>query len=110
MADLTIQTVVLGGLAPTYAAAAAGDTFPNDGRTILHVKNSNAATRTITVESQRPVVPGYAQADNAVVVAATTGDDMIGPFDPNVWNNSTGRCEITYSATTGLTIAAIRIP
>lgn len=111
MADLAVQNVSLVGLTPTYGAAAAGDAIAgNDGRIMLHVKNTNAATRDVTITSQKPATPGLAPANLVVTVPATTGDKMIGPFDPTAWNDTTGRVQIAYSATTGVTVAAVRTP
>lgn len=110
MATLTVQTISLTGLEPTYAAAAAGgDEFPNDGRTFLHVKNTNAATRTVTINSRSNCDQGF-DHDPAVVIDATTGDTMIGPFDTARFNDpATGRVSVTYSAVTGVTVAAIKL-
>lgn len=109
MAVLTVQQVALAGLNPSYAAAAAGgDSFLNDGKVVLHVKNTNGSARTVTVASQRPATPGLAPANNAVSVPATTGDRFIGPFDPGIWNDANGAVQVTYSADAGVTIAAIR--
>lgn len=109
MAVLTVQQASLAGLTPTYAAASAGgDSFPNDGNIVLHVKNTNGSQRTVTVASQKAATPGLAPSNNAVVVAATNGDKVIGPFDPSVWNDANGSVQVTYSAETGVTVAAIR--
>lgn len=110
MAVLTVQQIALTGLTPTYAAAAAGgDSFANDGSVFLHVKNTNAAARTVTVASQKPATPGLAPSNNAVVVPLTVGDKMIGPFDPTIWNDANGLVQITYTAESGVTIAAVRL-
>ena len=110
MAVLTVQQVALAGLTPTYASAAAGgDSFANDGNVVLHVKNTNAAARTVTVTSQVQATPGRVAANNAVVVPLTVGDKFIGPFDPTIWNDANGLTQITYSAETGVTIAAVRV-
>lgn len=110
MAVLTVQQVALTGLTPAYAAATAGgDSFSNDGEVMLHVKNTNGAARTVTVTSQKPATPGLAPSNNVVVVPLTVGDKMIGPFDPTVWNDTNGLVQVTYSAETGVTVAAIRI-
>lgn len=112
MAVLTVQQVALAGLTPTYASAGvAGDSFANDGNVMLHIKNTNAAARTVTVVVGvgRPAVPGYTPTNNAVVVPLTVGDKMIGPFDPTVWNDANGLVQLTYSAVTDVTVAAIRL-
>jgi hypothetical protein len=54
MANLTTQNIVAAGTKPTYstpAASAAGDTAEvgNGGNTFLHVINSGATTRTVTL-------------------------------------------------------------
>lgn len=110
MAVLTVQQAVLAGLTPTYAAASVGgDSFANDGRIFLHVKNSDSSSHVTTVASQKPTVPGYTPANNAVTVPITTGDKIIGPFDPTVWNDADGKVQVTYAAVTGMTVAAIRV-
>ena len=72
------------GTTPSYAAVNASDTFVPDQFTFLHVKNTNAATRVITVVTTSTGVGGQAVADVAVTIAATTGDEMIGPFPPSI--------------------------
>lgn len=111
MALLTVYSLSRTGDSKAYVAAdVAGDTFPNDGRTFLHYKNSNAATRTATVNSIRPCDQGFDHND-AVLVGATTGDEMAGPFDPARYvDPTTGLTSVTYDAVPGLTVAALRLP
>ncbi len=113
MAALTIQSPVRAGLAPAYVAAAADQTVPNNGRTILHVKNTNAATRTLTITSYAvaPAEGGLVQTNLAVVIPALTGDLMIGPFPKDQWNNpANGSLTLAWSATADVTIAAVSVP
>lgn len=110
--ELTAQlpTLASDGLTPTYAAAdAAGNYFTNDGKTILHAKNTNAATRIITFVTPY-IVGGVAVSDPTATIPATTGDKLLGPFDPTVFNDSNGRVQMTFSAATNLTLAVVRIP
>ena len=110
MAQLTIQTVDLDGEAADYVGAAGGgDQFANTGREVIHVKNTNAATRTVTVNSQRACDQGF-DHDVAVVVPATTGDVLIGPFPTERFNDGSGNALITYSAATNLTIGVFKVP
>ena len=109
--ELTVQQIVLesNGLEPVYAPANAdGHFFTNDGRTFLHVKNSNAQTRTITIDSVEPCSQGF-DHDVTATIAATTGDHMLGPFPVQRFNDVNGRVNITFSAVEGLTIAAIKV-
>jgi len=109
MATLTVQDVDLDGQGATYAACAGGgDAFPNDGKTFIHLKNTNAATRTVTVNSQRTCDQGF-DHDVAVVIPATTGDVMIGPFPTARFNDATNLVQLTYSAVTNLTIGVFSV-
>lgn len=106
MAVLTVQNVVRAGLEATYAAAAAGgDSFPNDGKdTFAHVKNGSGGSIDVTIETPG-TVDGLAIADRVVAVPA--GEErMIGPFPTATYSNSVG---LTYSGVTSLTVAAIRV-
>lgn len=110
MAAYTVYPIDLTGDSKAYVTPANGDTFANDGKTFLHVKNANAGTCTVIVNSIRPCNQG-ADHDVSVVVAATTGDEMIGPFDPNRFNDASGNVTVSsYSVTATVSVAAIRVP
>ncbi len=109
---LTVQQIARGGngLTPSYASAdVAGNTVPNnDGRIFLHFKNANAATRTVTIDI--PVlVAGQGVTDLTATIPINTGDKMVGPFPPAVFNQADDSLSITYSAVADLTVAAIRL-
>ncbi len=108
MALLATQKVVRTGLAPTYAAAAAGgDTFTPGQAVMLHVKNASAGALTVTVVTPG-TTSGQAIDDIIVSVPATTGDRMIGPLPGSlITNTATGVGNITYSGVTSLTVAII---
>ena len=110
MALLTAQPVVYTGLTPSYAAVNSTDTFAPGMDLLLHVKNTNAATRTITVTVYKDL-GGLALADvGPVTIAATTGEEMLGPFPAHIFADpATGFCTVTYSATAGVTAALIQL-
>lgn len=109
MATLTVQDVDLDGEDADYVSAAGGgDQFANDGKTFLHIKNTNGATRTVTVNSQKACDQGF-DHDVAVVVPATTGDMMIGPFPTARFNDASGFVQLTYSAVTGVTVGVFSV-
>ncbi len=113
MATLTVQDTDLDGLlwtgASVYVACnVGGDQFTNDGKTYIHVKNTNAATRTVTINSQRNCDQGF-DHDQAYVVGATTGEVMAGPFPTSRFNDASNFVLITYSAVTNLTIAVFSL-
>ena len=82
-------------------------TFPNDGQTFLHFKKSGAGACTVTIVTPK-TIGGMAVADLTVSVPASTGDKMIGPFPPDLFNDSAGLCSFTLSEITGLTVAIAR--
>lgn len=108
MAVLTVQDVTAAGLTPSYVAASAGgDTFANNGRVMLHVKNGSASSITVTIVSARTCNFGY-QHDIQVTVPASS-EKMIGPFPPERFNNDSGMVQVNYSAVTSVTVAALEI-
>lgn len=106
MATLAVQSMSTAGVAPTYAAATSGgDQFSNDGKTFLHVKAS-AAPVTVTIASQ--VTCNQGSTHNKTVVVSSTGEQMIGPFDVNRYNDTSGRVQATYSQVTGVTVGVFQ--
>ncbi len=107
----TVQVIALTGLTPSYGAVDAGlqHSFINDGNTFLHVKNTNASTRTVTIT---PVgkAGNFTLAPQVITIPANTGDLMIGPFDPTVCNQVGGVVYADFSAAAGVTLAAVRLP
>lgn len=111
MADLTIREVPAAGLAANdaafFQAAAASQTIPAKAvglnraggwehqSLLLLVRNTDAATRDVTVGAQA-----------AVTVAVTTGNAVI-PIQSTGLNHA--QIPITYSATANLTVALVRV-
>lgn len=109
MATLSPQVPSLSGLTPSYSAAnAGGDQVLCDDRLFLHVKNTNGSSRDVTIATPGNV-DGLAIADVVVTVPATTGDKMIGPLKASLFADANGYAQITYSAATNVTVAAVRI-
>jgi hypothetical protein len=111
MALIATQTPGTTGVIPAYTAAAASDTFVPDGDTIVHVLNTNAATRTVTIG---PATVHQSRGQNIApmisgTIAATTGTMMLGPFPADAYADATtGLCTITPSAAAGITYAIVR--
>jgi hypothetical protein len=108
MAALTVTQVSTTGVtAPTpAAAAAAGDTFVNNGRTYLQVTNSAETAITVTVNSLTNCNFG---TDHDVAVVVNNATRLIGPFPMDRFNSSAGVATVTYSSHTTITIAPISI-
>ena len=116
MVDLTIQAAAEAGLQAVYTpASGGGDAALNiEGDVVLHVKNTDAAARTVTVTAQKTSKPvgGFGTMTKAdAVVAVPAGEErFIGPFAPQAFNDAAAKVQVTYSATANLTIAALKIP
>lgn len=91
------------GLIATYHAAAAGDKVKPG--VVLHVKNTNAATRDLTL-----VTPGTAFGqpigDEVVTIGATTGEVFVRVPEQG-FDASDGLVPLAWSATTGVTFAVL---
>ncbi|MCP8970571.1 hypothetical protein [Ectobacillus ponti] len=111
MADLTptvINPNASSFSATLVAAAAGGDTFINDGKTVFRVKNAGGSAVTVTFSTQSANNHGFKQ-NLAVTVPATSGDVLVGLFDPERFNDSNGRVNVSYSAVTSVTVAPISL-
>ena len=114
MAALTTQNIVVAGTAPTLVAAAASDTAEvgSGQNTFALYKNTGAAEVTITVVAPGNNSYGSANPDPEYTLAD-------GPGTPT-WRwiplrkeydaaDGTGRCTITATPVTDLTVAIVRM-
>jgi hypothetical protein len=114
MATLTTQIITRVGITPTFAAVTgAGDACEVSNDLFLEFKNTNAATCTATLAIPAGVsqYPNVTYTSVAVTIPATTGDKMIGPISPLLFQDpTTGLCQITYSGTsTNTTVGAFKM-
>jgi hypothetical protein len=86
-----------------------GNRFSVNRRTLLRVKNTNGATRTVTVNVTK-LRDGLALPDVTFTVAATTGDVIWYGFESIFEQDDTGEAHITFSAVTDVTIQVIQLP
>ncbi len=100
------------GLSAAYSPAAPeGHKVENDGRVFLHVLNYSENDIAVTVFSGY-VRAGLKLADRVVEVGAGE-EKFIGPFDPDVYNQTDGgkgHIYIDYSATENVEVAALLFP
>jgi hypothetical protein len=101
---ITAQQIAVTGTTATFEAANVdGNKIDmRSGIRVLHVKNANAATRTVTLVTSGTVA-GLAIADRAVVIPALTGDVLMRLDDVLVGTD--GFAHVTYSAVTDVTVA-----
>lgn len=106
MATLSYQQSQILGLAVALTAASAGgDKVPTTERGALLVRNGDVAAKTVTVTTPGNDKYGQARPDIAITVAAGA-TALIGPF-PSDLAGSDGLVDITYSAVTSVTVAAV---
>lgn len=111
---LAIQKIIRTGLSVVRTAAGASpllnvtDTFiwSNTGRECLHFMKSGAGACNVVIKIPGKV-DGLDIAERTVVIAATSGDVVIGLFPPAFYNTpgSSMAVGFTVSDITGLTVA-----
>lgn len=109
---ITVQQPGLAGATPTYAApdSANGNSFAWPGYPILvHAKNTNGATRTLTLTASGAKLGGLSLTSPTVTLPATTGDKMVAIVDPAGLVQSDGNIYLDWSADTGVTVAVVRL-
>lgn len=108
--SISAQQIVRTGLASALAAVDQpnGNQFANDGMCFLYVKNGSGSSINVTISTPGNV-DGLAVADLVVAVPATTGERMIGPFPPGIYNQSDGNVYVDYSSGTSVTAGVFRL-
>lgn len=90
MATLSVNTMTASGtsLASTLTAVtSAGDTFANDGSTMMVLNNANATSVYVATVVTGQTYGGYAVADQTVSLAAST-TLVVGPFPVAVFGKT----------------------
>lgn len=100
-ADISTQLTAAGG---------SGDTAVCGTGMFLAVKNTNAAACTVTIACPQLTDGRLATASSvSPAIPATTGFGMI-PLLPIYADPATGLASISYSVTSGVTVAVVRVP
>jgi hypothetical protein len=80
-------------------------------RTILRVANTSGADRAVTIKAGAyPPALASGLGDLAVTVAATSGVQLIGPFESGRFMQADGSMHIDYASGFTGTITALRVP
>jgi len=72
------------------------------------VKNTGAATQTVTVQTPGQV-GGLDVAEYSATIPPTTGEQAIGPFPAALFNQSDGSVYVDLSVSTTMTVALFRL-
>jgi hypothetical protein len=116
MATLTRQNLIEAGISITESAAdVAGDKATNgDGKTVFLVNNASAGSINVTISEQMADRndPNYGTLTKSNVVKAVAAGAIaiIGPFAAAAFNDVNGDVNISYSAVTTVTVAALKLP
>jgi hypothetical protein len=107
MADRNPQTLSVTPLVATYYAPTSGGTGDRvQPGSIMHVKNGNAATVTITFVTPGTVDTDLAVADRTRTVTNGTDAFLIVPSNA-AYRDVDGMVQVTWSITTTITFAAL---
>ena len=114
MAVLTVVDASITGASsiPTVAVTAAGDSFANDGRTFVIIKNSSGANAYTVATTTPATAYGQAIADGSTSVG-TSASVLFGPFPTAAFNDSGGAVALAYTGTapaTDLTVKVFSLP
>lgn len=106
---LTTQIISKAGITPSFVAATVdGHSFTNPGNVFVEVKNTGATPCDVTIQTPAKY-GGMDVAELVVTVPITTGDKMIGPFAPEVFNQGS-EVYINYSVQASVTVAVFQLP
>ena len=110
MALLSVQKVTSAGITLSFAAAdGANDTFANDGKVIVYVKNGGVGSINVTLTSTVATAPAGTAAANTVIAVAN-GSEKCFLVPPTGFNNqSTGIATLAYSGVTSVTVALVSV-
>lgn len=103
MAETALTPVVsaVAGIAlgATAIDSSNGNKFTNDGKKLFYIKNAGSGSVTATFTTQA-TIEGEPIADRAVAVA-NGAEKIIGPFNPSIYNNSSGVVIVSYTGAGG---------
>jgi hypothetical protein len=85
-----------------------GNKFFANANTLMRVKNTNASTRVVTINTNR-TVEGLVVPDDTFTIAALTGDVIYSGFSNIFHQNEAGEVHIEFSAVTDVTVQVIQL-
>ena len=92
-----------------------GNTFKNDGRTLLLVNNMSGGTKTLTILANKSVYSleghGRLVKENIVATLPNMTIHSFGPFPVSQWNDNKGNVTFDLGPDTGNTfVGVLRVP
>jgi len=105
MANYAPDKPGVAGAVPVSHAAAASDSFDNNGRVMIRVNNAGGASTVLTVDdpgTNQPVAATAFNPDAAITIVNGT-TKVIGPFPTARFNDGNGRVQLSWSVTASVT-------
>jgi len=112
MATIVSQNITEAGLNPTMSAVTgSGDQFSNTGNEFLLITNGSGESLLVTITAQTTTVEdrrmGELTKANSTITIANGASGLIGYFQIAAYSDSDGYVQITYSASSSVTIAVL---
>lgn len=100
------------GTEVTYTAPLSDDdTFENTGHEVVLIRLSEGITLTINIPFTVDSAAGSGLAVTPRTLSMGVGDHLIGPFPPNIYNDSDGLVALNYGGdSASVEIAILRMP
>jgi hypothetical protein len=97
--------------AVAVAAAAGGDSYPNDDDTMFYIRNAGGGSQTVTIAVQRTAVrkEGFGELTlAAIAMVVGAGLRKLIKVPSGGYADASGRVQVTYTGVTSVTVAALR--
>jgi len=105
MANFAPDRPGFAGASVTLRNAAAADSFDNNGQTLLIVQNTSGGAITVTVDDPNSQLPSAQTFNPDVQRSIPSGTiDVLGPFPPGRFNDTSGRVQLAWGSTPGATL------
>ena len=75
-----------------------GQKFSNNGNELLIVKQGDSSTRDVTIVTGGKVGEGSEPITDRTVTVSVGGHQTIGPFRPDIWNQSDGTVHVDFES------------
>lgn len=109
MANLSYKSASLAGTDPApVSAGASGDVVPALSTGFLQVTNGSASSVTVTLVTPGKSRFGIVDEPDLTIAVPAGATRLIGPLVDSLIDPASGGVKFTYSATTSVTVAAIR--
>ena len=94
MAELTAQEITLEGTQLSFTVASSEDTFKNDGKRKLFLKNTDSTSHDVTIVAQKKCNHGFLH-DQTISVPASS-EVVVSNIENGRFNDENGMVHLTY--------------